>query len=709
MTVFIVARADSGATMRALQFGERGGAGGQQIAFALDASVRYNDGNRIFDANFDNEYAVGMWTRAALSTHGEPQFYKNGVRRSQTSTTNPGNTLNVADHRINVGCGTSTAGGRSDLFAGDIAEIIAYDRLLSVDEMDEIGGYLADRYGIDTTYAEGDLDKSDFAHSMTIAFPGYTRGETLVDFPALVVLDEDIDGFEYSQFASPSGEDLRFADSDGVTPLNFEIETWGAAVPPIAYYAFENNALDTSIAGNGYHGTLRGNATYSADTVSGTGYSLKLDDATQDYVIFSGFDGVTGTQPRTMSAWIRRVENNDTILSWGQNVAGEKWIMRVNNTATAPAVMGELRVEVNNGYVVGTTLLTDGAWHHVAAVFPVGGDNVLDVLLYVDGARETVSISKSQAVNTTSRDVWLGRGHNDNYMTGDIDDVAIWDVALTDAQIDEIYNGGVPFDLSAGLKSGESAVWVRIPELKQGKEIFAYWGNSNVVGQSSFTRDAGATWAEPYEVVWHLDEPNAPDSARHGRNGTVLAGTVVGGDGIAGNGQLFDTTGYVNYTIQGAILYPKFMASTWSTAENVGLEQWRSTFNTGTTGWDFQLDSDGGGSYRMLGDHVGGPLFGPLSTNWVYLAAVCDGSQTHLYYNGEYATSYSDVDNIMNRFEVGANRGRDKPWLGLIDEMRVRHDAPSADWIWAVYHNIADQANFVSARTRPEGMYLIIR
>lgn len=709
MTVFMVAKADSGAVMRALQFGQRGGAGGQQIAFGADASVRYNNGNRVFDANFNGEYAVGMWTRTRLSRHGEAQFFKNGARRSQASTTNPANTLNVSDQRVNVACGTSTTGGRSDLFAGDIAEIIAYNRLLSVDEMDAVGSYLSDRYGMDTAYAEGHLNKGDFAHSVSIAFPGYSRDETLTNFPALVVLDDSMEGVDYADFASWVGADLRFADSDEATPLNFEIEQWGAFAPPLAYYAFESNALDSSVMSNAYDGALQNSAGYTTNTVTGTGYALTLDDATQDHVVFSGFDGVTGRQPRTMSAWLRGVENNDTIMSWGLNTAGQKWIMRVNNTLTAPAQRGELRVEVNGGYVVGTTLLTDGAWHHVAAVFPVGGDNVLDVLLYVDGARETQAITLGEPVNTMSRGVWIGRGHSGNYMTGNLDDVAIWDVALTDAQVAQLYNGGVPRDLSSGGESRESAVWVRIPEFNKGKEIFAYWGNPALAGASSFVRDAGATWAEPYEIVWHLQEPNAPDATRHGRDGTASTNTFAAADGIAGDAQVFDTTGYINYTINGSITYPTFMASTWSAADNVNLATWRSTFNSGTTGRDFQFDSNGGRSYRVNGDHSGGALFGPLSTDWVYLAAVCDGSATHLYYNGEPAASYADIDNVMNRFEAGANRGRDNPWHGLIDEMRVRNDAPSADWIWAVYHNVADQASFVSVRARPEGMYLLVR
>ena len=64
------------------------------------------------------------------------------------------------------------------------------------------------------------------AATMSITFSGYTAGkETLTNFPAMVQLGTNIQGFLYSQFTSTSGWDLRF--KSGSTELNYEIETWG--------------------------------------------------------------------------------------------------------------------------------------------------------------------------------------------------------------------------------------------------------------------------------------------------------------------------------------------------------------------------------------------------------------------------------------------------------------------------------------------------
>lgn len=68
---------------------------------------------------------------------------------------------------------------------------------------------------------------SGFNYKMKIIFRGYDKSETLTNFPALVTFNtNDMTGFLYSQVASTNGYDLRFADSNELTVLNYEIEEW---------------------------------------------------------------------------------------------------------------------------------------------------------------------------------------------------------------------------------------------------------------------------------------------------------------------------------------------------------------------------------------------------------------------------------------------------------------------------------------------------
>jgi hypothetical protein len=60
-----------------------------------------------------------------------------------------------------------------------------------------------------------------WGHKSQITFSGYTKGETLTDFPVLVNIGTNISGFDWSQFASTNGYELRFADANG-NELSYE-------------------------------------------------------------------------------------------------------------------------------------------------------------------------------------------------------------------------------------------------------------------------------------------------------------------------------------------------------------------------------------------------------------------------------------------------------------------------------------------------------
>jgi parallel beta-helix repeat protein len=78
-----------------------------------------------------------------------------------------------------------------------------------------------------------DIIITNFGYSMKIRFAGYGAGETLTNFPALVVLNQARNcnygptptNLNYGQFASPNGYDLRFTDTD-TNLLTYEPENW---------------------------------------------------------------------------------------------------------------------------------------------------------------------------------------------------------------------------------------------------------------------------------------------------------------------------------------------------------------------------------------------------------------------------------------------------------------------------------------------------
>ena len=196
-----------------------------------------------------------------------------------------------------------------------------------------------------------------------------------------------------------------------------------------------STAADSS--GNSRDGTLVNME--NADWVAGKyGNALEFDGV-DEYVEITGYKGVIGSASRTVAAWIKTSTTGE-IISWGMTGQGEKWIFRVqDDNGTA----GTIRLEVGGGYVVGSTDLRDGGWHHVAAVLGGASADVLDVQLYVNGSPEIISASLGpKQVNTTSgADVKIGVfTGSDRYFTGQIDDVRIYSRGLSAAEIWELAN-----------------------------------------------------------------------------------------------------------------------------------------------------------------------------------------------------------------------------------------------------------------------------
>ena len=176
-------------------------------------------------------------------------------------------------------------------------------------------------------------------------------------------------------------------------------------------------------------------------------------DGLDDQIDIVGYKGISGTGDRSVTAWIRTRQTiagqNKGIVSWGENLGGQKWTFRIqsgNGTA------GAIRIEVNGGYLVGNTAVTDGEWHHVAVTWADDGTpDVQDAKLYVDGVLDAEfgsltappSASLSQAINTAATaDVRIG----DNFQTthnwdGWMDDVRIYDEAIDAGTIAALAQG----------------------------------------------------------------------------------------------------------------------------------------------------------------------------------------------------------------------------------------------------------------------------
>lgn len=138
--------------------------------------------------------------------------------------------------------------------------------------------------------------------------------------------------------------------------------------------------------------------------------------------------GVSGNQARTVEAWVNIPSSNTTsqhtIVDWGGLTAGSRFTTNILNQ--------KLRLEINGAGVNGTTLLNDGLWHHIATTYdPADNDTVR---IYVDGIEE--GKLRMATINTQNVNVTIGtRFDNANYFFGEMDEVRIWSVAKSQAEI----------------------------------------------------------------------------------------------------------------------------------------------------------------------------------------------------------------------------------------------------------------------------------
>lgn len=167
----------------------------------------------------------------------------------------------------------------------------------------------------------------------------------------------------------------------------------------------------------------------------------------------SSYPGIGAANARTVAFWVKIPPNSVqkeaySIVSWGKVAPSQKWQVGYNPNPDN-GVVGAIRTEFSLGYVIGTTDLRDGRWHHVVSMF-IGGSNpdvATHVRHYVDGKLEGVSGFRPRKINTNISDpdtqpVYLGKyiNHDRWYFRGKIDEFFIFDGALTPYQISLLKN-----------------------------------------------------------------------------------------------------------------------------------------------------------------------------------------------------------------------------------------------------------------------------
>ncbi len=203
----------------------------------------------------------------------------------------------------------------------------------------------------------------------------------------------------------------------------------------------QTSGLTTAEAGGGTPAMLIGFTNDPNQWVAGKfNRALQFDGVTNEVVI-TGYKGIVGTNPRTVSAWVKTTETGKSIgiVSWGDLPAGSKWSFLIQNT-TDPK--GTLRMEIGYGNTIGSTPVNDGQWHHVAGTLDsLTSPSSTDIKLYVDGQSDAIIGGAPATISTVAlNDVLIGCDVQNRFFNGTIDELRICNRALSSAEIASLFS-----------------------------------------------------------------------------------------------------------------------------------------------------------------------------------------------------------------------------------------------------------------------------
>lgn len=277
----------------------------------------------------------------------------------------------------------------------------------------------------------------------------------------------------------------------------------------------------------------------------------------------------------------------------------------------------------------------------------------------------------------------------------------------------------VPHEIDAWNETGESTVWVSVPELSGPTRLAMFYGGR---GDRSAVADGTVWTAAGYLSVWHLDIDPATGvtaDAASAASGAVqnLANADKTAAGVAGGAYRNPASVDSNFpyveiprdgvaAIDAAIDDAACTYSAWVRAEaaNYGVilnTQPTSPWNSDINGLECGLEN----GYDLFtiadyGTRRTAQACTPLDGTWHLVTISYDGTDRTVYFDGVRNTTAlsqaSQHRDAGERWTIGTRPGnRNCQWVGAIDELRVRGAATSAAWVRAEYEAVA-RTNFVS-------------
>ena len=165
-------------------------------------------------------------------------------------------------------------------------------------------------------------------------------------------------------------------------------------------------------------------------------------DGSNDYIDVGTSSNVwDGTTSLSVSLWVNLNSTGTYQYLIDSNTLGNAYIgfgiQLQSNGKFAYCVKDDTNLAIS--YYVNDIGFTYNNWHHIVLVYDRANSNYY---YYNNGTQYTITPSVSSHSHTAFTDLYIGRPSlsNNYYADGKIDEVAIWNTALTSTQVSEIYS-----------------------------------------------------------------------------------------------------------------------------------------------------------------------------------------------------------------------------------------------------------------------------
>lgn len=166
----------------------------------------------------------------------------------------------------------------------------------------------------------------------------------------------------------------------------------------------------------------------------------------------------------TISAWVKRGEDDAAhyLVSKYQSFLNGWALIISGNNLVQLMLRGSW---FSYAAVTSSSEITGNSWHHIVATADRDGNGQI----YIDGSADGSAVDISGITMDTTSVVRFGTEYiGFTFFNGNMDEVAIWDVALDSDAVSAIYNSGTPIALDSDSgdydNSGDLQGWWRMGE-----------------------------------------------------------------------------------------------------------------------------------------------------------------------------------------------------------------------------------------------------